>query len=115
MKAFLITLTLAALLGVAPAQEPATVPCSKAKCEEIRLYNRAVELRNEEDEKLKLIEQSLLTNHPTEGLVAAERIAALDAAIKDEEAVEQLYRQAATLIHERAHAHRLMREVETKR
>src|SRR4051812_26722076 len=122
MRAFLITVTLivAYLFGAisfpAPtiAQDSATVPCSKAKCEEIDLFNRVVELRNLEDDDLKAIEQSYLRDHPVNGLVAADRLANLDKAITKAEAVEAIYRHAALIARERALAYRQMREIEKK-
>jgi hypothetical protein len=123
MKRLIITIAIIVLsfcsaLGLTSAmiaqQETATVPCPKEKCEALTLFNRAIELRNAEDDDLKQLEQSYLTSHPSLGTQAADRIKTLTALIEKADRVEAIYKDAARMTHERGQVYRRMLAIETK-
>lgn len=113
LRAIFITITLVALISLAPAQESVRVPCVQDKCEAINLFNKIVALRNAEDDGLKQIEQSLI-HDPPGFTVALDRQANLDKLIKQADAVEALYKDAAAKAHQRAATYRRMLEIERK-
>lgn len=113
MKAILITITIALLITVSPAQDQVTVPCVKDKCAQLELFNKIIDLRNREDDDLKQLEQSLI-HEPPGYVVSLDRQATVAELIKKGEAAEALYKDALDLARQRTAAYRKMLNLEQK-